>query len=114
MNRGRNKYNAKKTVVDGIRFDSKAEARRYQELKLLERAGEIKGLVLQPKYLLQEAFQKNGKRYRAIYYIADFEYLDVSGIIIEDVKGKKTAVYKLKKKMFERRYPDLTITEVKM
>lgn len=110
----KSKYNAKKTLVDGICFDSKAEARRYQELKLLEKAGEIKGLVLQPKYLLQEAFEKNGKRYRAIYYIADFEYLDGSAIIIEDVKGKKTAMYQLKKKMFERRYPDFTITEVEM
>ena len=60
----RNKYGARKTVIDGITFDSKREAIRYQELKLLERAGEIKDLELQPKYILQPKYCKNGKSIR--------------------------------------------------
>ena len=69
-----NKYFNKKTVVDGIQFDSKLEANRYCELKLLEKSGEIKDLKLQPKFLLQESFKKNGKTYRKVEYIADFTY----------------------------------------
>ena len=108
------KYNSRKTVVDGITFDSKAEARRYMELKLLERAGQIKGLKLQPRYLLQESYKKNGKTVRKIEYIADFEYVDVrtQRVVIEDVKGVKTPVYRLKKKIFEYVYPNYEITEI--
>ncbi|MDL2276355.1 DUF1064 domain-containing protein [Breznakia sp. OttesenSCG-928-G09] len=103
---GYSKYRAKKTVVDGITFDSKAEARHYQELKLLERAGLIKELELQPKYELQPSFKKNGKTVRAINYVADFRYFDVreNKTIVVDVKGMKTPVYELKKKMVEYRY----------
>lgn len=108
------KYHNKKTVVDGITFDSAAEAGRYTELKLLERAGEIKDLKLQPKFELIPAFQKNGKKYRKTTYIADFSYFDNESMknVVEDVKGVKTQVYALKKKLFEYRYPDLTLTEV--
>jgi len=113
--RRRSKYNAKKTVVDGITFDSKAEARRYGELKLLERAGLISKLKLQPKYVLIPAYTNgNGRKIRAMHYIADFEYYDHERkrIVIEDVKGHKTREYKLKKKLFEKRYKPMTITEV--
>ena len=55
-------------------FDSIRESQRYKELKLLERAGEISNLKLQPKFLLQDSFKKNGKTYRKIEYIADFSY----------------------------------------
>ena len=68
------KYNNKKAQVDMYVFDSIAESRRYKELALLERAGEIKDLQLQPRFLLQEGFRKNGKTYRKIEYIADFMY----------------------------------------
>ena len=68
------KYRNRKTTIDGIAFDSKAEARRYAELKLLERAGEIKDLELQPKYRLLDGFKKNGKTYRPIDYIDEFRY----------------------------------------
>lgn len=69
-----NKYRNKKIQVDMYVFDSIAESRRYKELKLLERAGEISELELQPKFLLQEGFKKNGKTYRKVEYIADFMY----------------------------------------
>lgn len=106
------KYRAKKTEIDGIKFDSKKEAKRYIVLKALESKGEIKNLTLQPKFLLQEGFRKNGKAYRKIEYVADFMYEQDGKLIIEDVKGMKTDVYKLKQKLFEKRYQDLTIKEI--
>ena len=102
----RNKYNAKKTEVDGVVFDSKREAARYRELKLLQDSGEIFNLVLQPTYTLQEAFRDNqGKVHRAIKYKADFAYKENGVHIVEDVKGKETAVFKIKAKLFIKRYP---------
>ena len=106
------KYRAKKTEIDGIKFDSRKEARRYTELKLLERNGDIENLTLQPRFLLQEGFRKNGKAYRKIEYVADFMYKQDGKLIVEDVKGIKTDVYKLKQKLFEKRYQDLTIKEI--
>lgn len=108
------KYHAKKTVVDGIMFDSKKEAARYEELRLLERAGVISQLTLQPRFELQEGFRKNSKSYRKIEYVADFMYRDnkAEETVIEDVKGVKTEVYKLKKKLFEAKYKNLTIKEI--
>lgn len=95
-----NKYHNKKVMVDDIKFDSKKEARRYNELKLLEKAGIIKNLQRQVKYELQPSFKYNGKTIRAINYIADFVYEKNGELIVEDVKGIKTDVYKLKKKLF--------------
>jgi hypothetical protein len=108
------KYKAIKTIVDGHKFDSKLEAKRYSELKLWERAGEINSLVLQPRFELQPAFDKNGVHYRKIEYVADFSYYDKrhKRFVIEDSKGYKTDVYSLKKKLFEFNFPDYTITEV--
>lgn len=90
-----NKYRNKKTEVDGIVFDSKKEAGRYGELKLMERAGEISELKLQPSFDLVINGFKIGK------YVADFQYREgVCGkYIVEDVKGLKTPVYRLKAKM---------------
>ena len=107
------KYHAKKTIVDGITFDSRKEAARYAELKLLERAGVISQLTLQPRFELQKSFKKNGKTYRKIEYVADFMYRDnkAEKTVIEDVKGVKTEVYKLKKKLFEAKFPEMSITE---
>ena len=109
------KYRSKKVIVDGITFDSKKESKRYCELKLLERSGKIKHLELQHKFELQPSFKKNGKTIRAITYVADFTYFDLETMryVVEDVKGYKTEVYKLKKKMFEYQCPNLTIIEVK-
>ena len=99
-----NKYHAVKETVDGITFDSKAEARRYGELCLLERAGEIRDLALQPGFELQPAFTNaDCKRERAIVYRGDFKYVDCrTGLtVVEDVKGMRTPVYKMKRKMLE-------------
>ena len=100
------KYNAKKTVVDNITFDSAKEAKRYSELKLLEKAGEIIDLKLQPKFPLMVARKKIGE------YWADFQYKTMYGdVIIEDTKGYRTDIYKLKKKIVEAIY-GITITEI--
>ena len=103
-----NKYKAKKTIIDGITFDSKSEAKRYQELKLLERAGQIKHLSLQPRFMLQEGFVNvhTGKKERMIEYVADFQYKENNVIIVEDCKGFKTADYKIKRKLFIHKYQD--------
>ena len=100
------KYNAKKTAVDGITFDSKKEATRYRELKALERVGKIDRLELQPRFVLMDGFRYEGKAIRKIEYVADFLYRDLSTceLIVEDVKGVKTDVYKLKKKLFLKHY----------
>lgn len=111
-----NKYNARKTTVDGIVFDSGDEALRYNQLKLLQAAGEIAGLELQPEFELQPAFtDAAGKRQRAITYRADFAYTEPDGTrVVEDVKGVETAVFKLKKKLFLFRYRDLELRIVRM
>lgn len=108
------KYHNKKIQEDGLKFDSKLEWIRFRQLKLLVRAGLIKDLQTQVKYELQEGFKKNGITYRPITYIADFVYTEVKTgkKVIEDTKGVITDVYKIKKKLFEKRYPEYTIKEV--
>ena len=91
----KNKFNAKKTEVDGIVFDSKAEAKRYTELKLLGKANVISDLRLQPKF----DCVVNGKK--ICTYRADFDYYEADKYVCEDVKGFKTPVYRLKKKLVE-------------
>ncbi len=108
-----NKYRNKKVIVDGKEFDSKKEGNRYKELRLLERAGEISNLELQPRFLLQDKFKKNGKTYRKIEYVADFKYIENGKTIVEDVKGMQTDVFKLKHKIFEKVYPDLELRIIK-
>lgn len=102
-----NKYKAKKTTIDGIKFDSKAEARRYAELILLQKANKIKCLELQPVFELQEGFKHRGKNIRAIKYIADFAYIDcdTGANVVEDVKGVKTKEFNIKYKLFVKKYP---------
>ena len=102
----KSKYSSAKTDVDEIRFDSKKEAEFYAELKLREKAGEISHLRLQPRYLLQEAFKHEGKQYREMEYVADFEYIENGVIVVVDVKGFRTAVYMIKKKLFLYKYGD--------
>lgn len=108
-----NKYRNKKVIADGEEFDSKKEGNRYKELRLLERAGEISNLELQPRFLLQDKFKKNGKTYRKIEYVADFKYIENGKKIVEDVKGIQTDVFKLKHKIFEKVYPDLELRIIK-
>ena len=109
-----NKYRNEEKIVDGIKFDSKLEAKRYIQLKLLQRAGEIKDLRMQAEFVLQPSYKKNDKTIRAIKYVADFVYYDVreGKTIIEDTKGFRNDVYKLKKKIFEYKYPDLEVKEI--
>lgn len=91
-------------------FASKKEMERYKELLFLMSQKKIYGLELQPKYLLQEGFEYNGIKERAIYYIADFRYLDEkSQTIVEDVKGYKTTDYLLKRKFFLKKYGESLI-----
>lgn len=116
-----NKYNAKKVSVDGIEFDSKKEAKRYQELLLLQKAGEIYMLERQKVYELLPAQREPdtvGKRggvikgkliERAVEYVADFVYTDKNGkTVVEDVKGFREggayAVFVLKRKLMLYRY----------
>lgn len=113
MLRTRNKYGNKKTCVDGVVFDSKAEAEYYSQLKIMQRANEVKYFSLQPKFLLQGAFVHRGKSYRAIYYIADFKVIYADGHQeIIDVKGHKTKEYQLKKKLFLSKHPEIIFKEV--
>lgn len=100
----RNKYGNKKVVIDGYKFDSKKEGNRYLELKQLLIASKISKLTLQPEYVLQESFKLNGKTHRAIKYVSDFRYVKDGVVIVEDVKGFLTDVYKLKKKLFLFKY----------
>jgi hypothetical protein len=127
----RSKYGARKTVVDGITFDSKKEAKRYRELKLLERAGEICCLRLQvPFELIPAQYEETGEVYtkgankgkpkrgkcieKAVTYIADFVYYNSDATVrtVEDVKGMRTPVYIIKRKLFRWRYPDYEFREV--
>lgn len=111
------KYHNKKTFIDGIKFDSKLEAERYAQLKMMECAGVIRDLELQPEYELIPSFRKHGKTWRKTVYKADFRYIlcEDDKTIIEDVKGSAsviTDVFRLKQKLFEYKYPDYTISIV--
>lgn len=94
------KYHNSRTVVDNIKFDSKKEASRYLELKMLEKAKKISNLELQVPFEIVPAIKINGRTNRKVVYVADFVYFDENGKrVVEDVKGVKTEVYKLKKKL---------------
>ena len=96
----KSKYYNKKVTYDGEKFDSIKEARRYQELKLLLRAGAISDLRLQVPYELIPAQYINGKCVeRAVKYIADFVYTENGKEVVEDAKGVRTDTYKIKKKL---------------
>lgn len=104
-----NKYGAKKTTRDGIEFDSKMEADRYRMLMLLERAGEISELTLQPAFVLVEPFTKMGKKKSGINYTADFMYKEDGQTIVEDVKGFAARDFSLRKTLFDLRNPDIIL-----
>ena len=117
----RSKYGNRKTVVDGIVFDSQKEAQRYRELQLLERAGKITALQRQVKYVLiptqreftNEVYKKGAHQGRfkpgkvlekECSYIADFAYIQDGAYIVEDTKGVRTEAYKIKRKLMLERY----------
>lgn len=93
------KYHAKRTVIDGIEFDSAKEAKRYTQLRDMEKAGAIHGLLLQVPFEILPSFECDGVKYRGMRYIADFVYIRDGKRVVEDCKGFKTAEYKLKKKL---------------
>lgn len=118
------KYNAKKVVIDGIKFASQKEGKRYEYLKAEESAGTITGLALQTRYtLIPSQYEmgqikangelKKGKCLeRAVEYISDFEY-DVNGVhVVEDVKGMATPQYVIKRKLMLF-FKNVKIREVK-
>ena len=92
-----NKYGAVKTVVDGITFDSKAEAARYQELKLLEKAGEIGAIFVHPQYTIMV----EDKRICRVIFDFVYENIKTGRIVIEDVKGLDNPLSRLKRRLFE-------------
>lgn len=117
----RSKYGNRKTVVDGITFDSKKEANRFRELQLLERAGKITALQRQVKYVLiptqrefsNEIYKKGAHQghfkpgkvlEKECSYIADFAYIQDGAYVVEDTKGVRTEVYKIKRKLMLERY----------
>jgi len=105
------KYHSKKTIIDGIVFDSKAEAYRYMELKRLEKAGAIQDLRLQvpfeliPTQRATDTIDSRGRKHRgrvierACVYKADFVYIENGRMVVEDVKGCKTPEYMIKRKL---------------
>jgi len=127
----RSKYGAKRVTVDGFNFDSKREAARYRELDLRQRAGDIRRLRLQPHYTLfvpvlhqlalrdVNAVAATTERRAVCEYVADFEYEESDrgyggvswALVIEDAKGVRTDIYKLKRRMFESQY-DIQIKEI--
>ena len=110
------KYGNIKLRLHGHVFDSKAEGRRYRELLLLEKAGEITDLQIHPRYLLQEDFTDGeGVRIRPIHYTADFAYRERGRGVVEDVKSpptRKKADYVMRVKLFKKRYPDVVFKEI--
>lgn len=103
----KNKYHAQKTEVDGIMFDSKKESKDYLQLKHLEDCGVIKNLRRQVSFELQPKYTNNkGEHIKAINYVADFVYEQDGKTIVRDTKGVKTDIFKLKKKLFEYKYPE--------
>ena len=108
------KFSNVPTKRNGIKFDSKKEAGRYDELMTLLRAGEIDNLKLQPQFTLQESYMtEEGERVRAIRYVADFSYTQGGEFVVEDVKSKATATaqYKMKKKMMREKF-GISVKEV--
>ena len=105
------KYHSTPTEVNGTRFDSKREANRWAELRLLERAGKIEKLKRQVKYLLIPSQYRDGKCIeREASYIADFVYVKDGHLVVEDCKGFRTPEYKLKRKLMLERY-DIRLVE---
>ena len=108
MSRNGNKYGAKKVHHKGLVFDSKIEYKRYQQLKLMQSAGVISELEYNKKnlrYIIHDAYtRQDGKRVAALKYTPDFRYIEDGQLIIEDVKGKITTDFTIRRKLFEARY----------
>jgi len=92
------KSNAIRCVVDGIKFDSRAEAQYWKTLRLMERSGQIASLEAHPKFELQPSFKLLGKQQRAITYEADMRYIEDGVVVIVDVKAMRTTPKQRKRK----------------
>jgi hypothetical protein len=109
-----NKYGARKTKVDNLTFDSRMEAARYQELKLLAAAGAIADLQVHPQFELQAAFRTpDGERISAIRHKPDFQYIENGQTVVEDVKGRETTDWRLRYRLFRKVYPEIMYKVVK-
>ena len=106
LKQNKSKYGNKKVIIDGIKFDSEKEGKRYINYKTLQNLKVISDLKLQVKFELQPSFKVNNKTIREITYIADFTYTDNRDgtLHVVDAKGYRTEVYKIKKKMFAYKY----------
>jgi hypothetical protein len=110
IQRGRSKYGNQPMWLDGYYFDSKAEARHYAQLRLAEEMGDISELQVHPRYKVADA--PNGET--DVYYEADFAYRTREGkLVVVDVKGFETQAWKIKRKLFMTRYPELELVVVK-
>jgi uncharacterized Zn finger protein (UPF0148 family) len=101
------KYKNVHVEADNYKFDSKAERNRYHQLKYMQKEREISDLKVHPVYELLPDFTHEGKIIKGISYEADFSYMKNGKLIVEDVKGVKTDVFKLKYKMFINKYPEI-------
>lgn len=110
----KNKFGSKKCIINDIKFDSMLEGRFFLHLLTMQQQNNISCIVTHPKYQLQKSFKKYDKTIRAIDYFADFEVEFCDGTkVIYDTKGRETADFKIKRKMFDYKYPDLTLICVK-
>lgn len=113
-----NKYHAKKVEVEGIKFDSLREARRWMDLRMMEKAGMIKDLRRQVAFelipsqpVIDPETGKKIKTERPVKYIADFVYLENGRAVVEDTKGMRTKDYIIKRKLFLQKF-GIAIREV--
>ena len=107
----RSKYSNKKCEVDGIKFDSRAEARRWSQLLFMQEQGEICALERQVVYVLAPGVVINGRKAPPLRYVADFVYERGDETVIEDVKGVITAEYRIKRHLMALK--GLSIVEIK-
>ena len=110
------KFGNKPTIVDGIKFSSHLEATRYQQLMLLEKAGEISCLQLQPEFQIAKGWinPKTGEKIKSRFYVGDFEYFDpkIQRFVVEDTKGMETPEFRLKWDLVRSLYREIEFRKV--
>ena len=110
------KFGNKPTIVDGIKFQSRLEADRFVQLRLLEKADEITALVLQPEFQILRGFinPDTGEKTRSRFYVGDFQYIDnaTNKMIVEDTKGMETPEFRLKWDLVKSLYPQYEFRKV--
>jgi len=110
------KYHARKTEVNGITFDSKLEADRFEQLLWLEKGGAIRDLKLQPEFQISQGWvnPETGEKIKSRFYKGDFMYCDLERerIIVEDTKGMETAEFRLKWDLVKSQYPQYEFRKV--